>query len=1074
MKRFIIFFVSIISPLCLIAQQTDRNSDYKSKIDSIFQYINLSSLETGILVDHGFNILDPSVYNGLENDTVYVDKGIMKALYAGLLDSKVNENCQLESNEIMLPKISEAKNISVLYLAYNNLSQSEFNRGALYLENEQLKIDYSKHPNIFEFNYCFAVALGNDEFTGKNVTLPIKIDNFVNNTLSKIAAIEIKADDGEYEKASIGTNWAHSFSTFGEHRLTFRIYFDDGYIMSCHTPITLNEPKQQSVVSTNVETFTKISADSEQAGGEIQVMYLNKEKTGGKFVRPLVIAGDLDLSQMLKGGDSPMSLAIINSSLGGKLSELAKLYDIIYLKYDNNTDDLLRNGRFFQKAITAINANRFAVADSTYVVGLGIGGVIARIGLNMMESDGESHGVCKFIAVDSPFRGVNIPVSLQYGIRQLAEVSNFTKKYGYGLESIKSISNLLDSKAMQQLLCYPIDCNFNKSDAIHKAFLNSKLVSQNPQKCVTVSMSNANTSVSNPLETLVNYTTKKTFKGQPYLGGKCKIEVTAKNLPKMGWETIYHGKYYFYRNIFGIHTAMYDSELERSNSTDMHSLDNESGVYIPPFNIEVTDKIQPFQTLCNFCLIPGFSSLDVDYESYKQADYDGKIALSQFTRCYLEPNASYESSATSMLENLYYELLPHIEGDTKDILNATELTLTNVPVVSVIKYDWSVKGNNFKVVSSSKNKATLAPINYSTLGNAVKDIVSVTPKELIPLGISGLSSLSVSTDVEAASVYIDGDNYISPNLSIYNISQLPKDVTSVNWTASSGMTLTPYEDLTVGAQLDKAVTENWIQASFTSNGINHDIRKELKVATIDSAKISIVKHWYDPNEQVAKYYIHVDVFPAKYADEMNYCWYNTVKISSSLFVSLSGEASIETDGDVGMCKFELTDSVTFKPGSGILKPITVASTPSIDELEETTIVPALMGKYDAIVSMPKIKTNQTASGSVVCIVSDQFKKAHKVSCEVEAHWSTAYCAAPNPANSILNIIRQTSFGNISAASVSDIAIAKLYNEQALVRSQVIDQDNVKIDVSDLPDGSYYLNILEDGNVVYKQTIIIKH
>ncbi len=58
MKRFIIFFVSIISPLCLIAQQTDRNSDYKSKIDSIFQYINLSSLETGILVDHGFNILE--------------------------------------------------------------------------------------------------------------------------------------------------------------------------------------------------------------------------------------------------------------------------------------------------------------------------------------------------------------------------------------------------------------------------------------------------------------------------------------------------------------------------------------------------------------------------------------------------------------------------------------------------------------------------------------------------------------------------------------------------------------------------------------------------------------------------------------------------------------------------------------------------------------------------------------------------------------------------------------------------------------------------------------------------------
>ncbi len=138
MKKSIIFFIAIICPLCLIAQQTDRYSDYKLKIDSIFQYIDLSSLETGILLDHGFTMIDPAVYNGIENDTVYSDKGMLKALYAGLLDSKVNENCQLESTETMLPKISDAENISVLYVAYNSLSESEFNRGALYLEDGNL------------------------------------------------------------------------------------------------------------------------------------------------------------------------------------------------------------------------------------------------------------------------------------------------------------------------------------------------------------------------------------------------------------------------------------------------------------------------------------------------------------------------------------------------------------------------------------------------------------------------------------------------------------------------------------------------------------------------------------------------------------------------------------------------------------------------------------------------------------------------------------------------------------------------------------------------------------------------
>lgn len=58
MKKFIIFFIAIIYSLNLLAQQTDRDSDYKLKIDSIFQYIDLSSLETGILLDHGFSILE--------------------------------------------------------------------------------------------------------------------------------------------------------------------------------------------------------------------------------------------------------------------------------------------------------------------------------------------------------------------------------------------------------------------------------------------------------------------------------------------------------------------------------------------------------------------------------------------------------------------------------------------------------------------------------------------------------------------------------------------------------------------------------------------------------------------------------------------------------------------------------------------------------------------------------------------------------------------------------------------------------------------------------------------------------
>lgn len=61
---------------------------------------------------------------------------------------------------------------------------------------------------------------------------------------------------------------------------------------------------------------------------------------------------------------------------------------------------------------------------------------------------------------------------------------------------------------------------------------------------------------------------------------------------------------------------------------------------------------------------------------------------------------------------------------------------------------------------------------------------------------------------------------------------------------------------------------------------------------------------------------------------------------------------------------------------------------------------------------------------------------------------------------------------ISTCSLDSVT-ARLYNEQALVREQTTD-GNCRIDVSDLPDGTYFLVVTENGEMVLRQTVIIKH
>ena len=1077
MKKLLLFVAAfLIMALPTVAQETDLSEEeFKQKIDSVFEHVDMTSVETGILIEHGFNLLDPNVFNGQKPDSVYSNKEIMKALYAGLYDSRVNDYFSLEDTDSTFSKIDNAKNISILFLAYNRFKDYMFKSGDIYWENGQLKkTDNSKWENLFDYDFCFAVALGKDEFVGNEVTIPINVDNLLNNTMSRISQIDVKADDGTYEKVALNTDWKHTFSQLGEHWLTFRVLFYDGFLMECRTPIMLLEQNSQHLppIDKPIETYTEIAADGEQSGGELQVIYLNKEKTSGKFIRPLVIAGDINLSGLLTGNASTsFDLKTIGASgsIGTKINELSQIYDIIYLKYNNDTDDLLRNGKLLRKALQVVNNNRFSVSDDTYVVGLGVGGVIARIGINMMESEGENHRVCKFIAVNSPFRGVNIPLALQGLIRH---IQNLPRKVKRRIPEIIQRANLIENHMQNDMLKSLVIQRLNKNNECTNS-LNANWLNVNdsylvkPKNCKSVS--------------IVSLTSAQRSEKLFEVNGKYHIpfgnfKAHINGYPANSISPIYKGKTKV--SIIGIGK---EREFTITGNNSVLPLDQDAGQKISISSLKNLTSLFTIAVYTpNVTYVPCYSAFDMTKSDFDAiTDFDN-ITASKFDKCKVVYSDCSYPDYSPMLPALAYELIPHIEGQTSDVLGTTELTLTNIPNFSFIKYEWSSKLGNFKVVSSSKNKVVLTPTKYSITNRKILDKITVTPKVQL-INIPEIENLSASITTSAAYLSVNGNNYISPELNVYSLSRIPDDVTAVEWTASKGVELTPYEDMTVGATVKKATADRWIQASFTSYGVTHDIRKSLKVATLDSVCLRMMKHWRNKQEQLDKYYFHIDIYPPSSIDEMTFCWYNTVcikkteesnngtidgPIGGETVNRINGEATIKTDGDVGSCRFDKDFPV--------IGPIFPTGPLAINDLPEIPVEPFLMGKNEAIVSMPKIGVDEVAEGDVYCDVKDKFGTKYTVHYPVESHYAVIYCVAPNPADAVITIAKVIDGENNGISTCSlDPVTARLYNEQALVREQTTD-GNCRIDVSDLPDGTYFLVVTENGEMVLRQTVIIKH
>lgn len=178
--------------------------------------------------------------------------------------------------------------------------------------------------------------------------------------------------------------------------------------------------------------------------------------------------------------------------------------DLILLDFFDGADYIQRNAMLLKELINRINQNKEG-DEEIVIIGVSMGGQVARYALADMEANNEDHCVRLFASHDSPWKGANISPSIQFFAKYTGELQNE--------KEAKDILNMLNRPAAKQLLLFHYknqgnsQNNYTKdriryfhwgyngdgSDPLRQQFLNDLAnIGNYPKKCRNIAVANGN------------------------------------------------------------------------------------------------------------------------------------------------------------------------------------------------------------------------------------------------------------------------------------------------------------------------------------------------------------------------------------------------------------------------------------------------------------------------------------------------------------------------------------------------------------------------------------------------------
>ncbi len=407
---YLAIWLIIIAYTPIIYAFETQIDEYQEKL---FRNIDRNQIETGILYDKVIPFSNIEKFDGGKDSGIVTLKN-WNQMYFEMYQASVEkpsipplEGIRKISKTRRIKATNEIIEIAVMNFHYDQIKQDAIEKGLLKVEDGGLKRVKRTSISPFEEKQVFAaVALKEKTYRGDSLTFTLDESLYFSNTGKSLDRFEIDFDNGEgfkplYFNDQIDINYTEK----GVKTVRLKMYDTTGGLLESSftldvRSLTTPDPHMTWIVQ------AEIPYENETAFGTAYV-YLSPQNY--VLTNPVIVVEGFDIDNT-KGWDDLYAL-LNQENLAETLR--GKGYDLIVLDFNDSTDYIQRNSFVFTKLIQIVNSEK-AGDNHLAVIGASMGGLVARYGLAYMEQHDMPHETNLFISFDSPQRGANIPLGLQY------------------------------------------------------------------------------------------------------------------------------------------------------------------------------------------------------------------------------------------------------------------------------------------------------------------------------------------------------------------------------------------------------------------------------------------------------------------------------------------------------------------------------------------------------------------------------------------------------------------------------------------------------------------------------------
>ncbi|OBX26573.1 hypothetical protein A9996_04585 [Gelidibacter algens] len=401
----------------------------------IFGNIDKAKVTTGYLKEFGVRFNEIEAYNGVINSNNLVDKTQWQSLYNSLYSMRVGDAAasMLAPATVFSTLKPQTRSITVdvlfaaQYYTYQQYKSNAVSNGDVTINNDHISDVAGRNP--YDTKTIFGVSPLISELQGDTFSFELPSALVYTNTNLPLSQIQVDFDDGYgYQTVSLNTVKNVSYTSGGEKELKVKFVYSGGPTLYSHSKIYVNyiPPTGQARFDKTGATTHFITGAVYQGATASGLITVETADTDGIFDKPLIVIEGFDPENSfdyddLINEDGAGGIDIRISSAGQPLLTLNQAienegYDLVFVNFVNSTDYIQRNAYMVEAVIAWVNARKAlnASTEKNVVLGMSMGGLVARYALRHMETDGDpntNHDTKLYISHDAPHQVTKLSIT---------------------------------------------------------------------------------------------------------------------------------------------------------------------------------------------------------------------------------------------------------------------------------------------------------------------------------------------------------------------------------------------------------------------------------------------------------------------------------------------------------------------------------------------------------------------------------------------------------------------------------------------------------------------------------------